>query len=142
MVSSDRPRPVELVELPKADCLKLLTGCRFGRVVTAIDGKPLIRPVNYVFDERSQSVAFRTAYGVKLYELRHVDHAMFEIDEIDPVARAGWSVIISGTPEEVTHPAEVRRLERLGLDVWAPGPRPHWIRIGAWTVSGRKIVLG
>ena len=142
VVSSEHQRPALLVDLSRADCLKLLAGCRFGRVVSAIDGKPLIRPVNYVFDEPSQSVAFRTADGVKLHELRHVDHAMFEIDDIDPVARAGWSVIISGVPEEVTRPAEIRRLDGLGLDVWAPGRRPHWIRIGAWTVSGRKIIVG
>ena len=102
----------------------------------------MISPVNYVFDERAQSVAFRSADGSKLHELLHVKHAVFEIDEIDPAARAGWSVIISGVPEEVTHPAEVRRLERLGLDVWAPGRRAHWIRIGAWTMSGRKIMVG
>ena len=77
------------MELSRADCLKLLAGCRFGRVVAAIDGKPVIRPVNYVFDERTQSVAFRTADGVKLHELRHVDHAMFEIDDIDPAAPDG-----------------------------------------------------
>jgi nitroimidazol reductase NimA-like FMN-containing flavoprotein (pyridoxamine 5'-phosphate oxidase superfamily) len=129
------------VELSRAECLRLLAGCRFGRVATATGGKPMIRPVNYVYDERTQSVAFRSAGGTKLHDLRHVAHATFEIDEIDPASRTGWSVIISGVPEEVTRPAEVRRLEGLGLDVWAPGPRTHWIRIGAWTVSGRKIVV-
>ena len=131
-----------MVELSRAECLRMLAGCRFGRVATAIEGKPMISPVNYVFDERTQSVAFRSADGTKLHELRRVDRAVFEIDEIDPVARAGWSVIISGVPEEVTRPAEVRRLEELGLDVWVPGPRTHWIRIGAWTVSGRRIIVG
>lgn len=137
----ERQRPAELVELSRAECLGLLAGCRFGRVATAIDGKPMISPVNYVYDEPTQSVAFRSGDGTKLHDLRHVANAAFEIDEIDQASRTGWSVVISGVPEEVTQPAEVRRLERLGLDVWAPGPRAHWIRIGAWTVSGRKIVV-
>ena len=101
----------------------------------------MISPVNYVFDDRAQSVAFRTSEGTKLHELLHVRHAVFEIDESDPSSRTGWSVIISGVPEEVTRPAEVQRLEGLGLDLWAPGPRAHWIRIGAWSVSGRRIVV-
>jgi uncharacterized protein len=142
VAGADQRSFAELVELSRAECLRLLAGARFGRVVSAIDGKPTISPVNYVFDERAQSVAFRSTDGTKLHELLHVGHAVFEIDEIDPAARTGWSVIISGVPEEVTRPAEVRRLERLGLDVWAPGPRSHWIRIGAWTVSGRRIVVG
>ena len=63
MISSEHQRLALLVELSREDCLKLLAGCRFSRVVSAIEGKPLIRPVNYVSDERSQSVAFRAADG-------------------------------------------------------------------------------
>ena len=63
VVSSEHQRPALLVDLSRADRLTLLAGCRFGRAVSAIDGKPLIRPVNYVFDEPSQNVSFRTAAG-------------------------------------------------------------------------------
>jgi uncharacterized protein len=48
-------------------------------------------------------------------------------------------VIIVGVTEEVTHPTELRRIESLGLDSWAPGHHDHWIRIRANTVSGRRI---
>jgi len=61
---------------------------------------------------------------------------------IDESSRAGWSVIIRGVTDQVTNPTEVRRLNRLGLEPWAPGPKRHWMHIRAWTVAGRRIVLG
>ena len=99
----------------------------------------MIRPVNYAFDERSQSVVFRTAAGSKFQGLIQSAKAAFEIDGADPDGRTGWSVIIVGVVERVTNPAEVRRLEKLGVDPWASGEKPHWVRIRAWTVSGRRV---
>jgi hypothetical protein len=49
-------------------------------------------------------------------------------------------VIIRGVTEEVTNPSDVQRLNRLGLEPWAPGRKDHWVRIRAFTVSGRRIV--
>ena len=137
-------RPVsEIVELDRAECLRLLAEAQFGRLgVTSGEGAPMIRPLNYVFDERSQSVAFRTTRGSKLHALVGAKSAAFEVDDVDLKARTGWSVIIVGVTEEVTNPIEVRRLNELGLDVWASGDRSHWVRIRAWTVSGRRLVPG
>ena len=133
----------DIVELDRPECLRLLAGSQFGRLgVTTGDGAPMIRPLNYVFDERSQSVAFRTTRGSKLHALVGAKSAAFEVDDVDLEARTGWSVIIVGVTEEVTNPIEVRRLNELGLDVWASGDRSHWVRIRAWTVSGRRIVQG
>ena len=100
---------------------------------------PVIRPVNYVFDARSQSVLFRSARGSKLHALLHAAQAAFEIDGIASDGRTAWSVIIVGVTEDVTSQAEIARFEALGLQTWAPGPKPHWVRIRAATVSGRRI---
>ncbi|MBV9422315.1 MAG: pyridoxamine 5'-phosphate oxidase family protein [Solirubrobacterales bacterium] len=133
----------QMRDLPRAECLRLLASSRFGRLtVNTGEGAPVIRPVNYVFDEPSQSVVFRTARGSKFHALLRAARAAFEIDDIDAGSRMGWSVIIVGVTEEVTNPIDVRRLESLELDPWAPGEKPHWVRIRAWTVSGRRIVLG
>lgn len=129
----------EMRVLSRDDCLELLAEHNFGRLAVTM-ATPVIRPVNYVFDEPSQSVVFRTAAGSKLHALLLESNAAFEIDGIDPASRTGWSVIIVGRSEEVTNPSEIRRLEQLGLDDWAPGPKPHWMRIRAWTVTGRRIV--
>lgn len=129
----------EIRVLSRDDCLGLLAEHSFGRLAVTM-ATPVIRPVNYVFDERSQSVVFRTAAGSKLHALLLEANAAFEIDGIDPASRTGWSVIIVGSSEEITNPSEIRRLAQLGLDDWAPGLKPHWMRIRAWTVTGRRIL--
>lgn len=127
-----------MVALSREECLRLLASHDFGRVAVAMDS-PVIRPVNYTFDERSQSVIFRTADGSKFHALLHAANAAFEIDGVDRDSRTGWSVIIAGMTEEITSATEIRRLNRLGLATWAPGRKAHWMRIRAWTVSGRRI---
>jgi nitroimidazol reductase NimA-like FMN-containing flavoprotein (pyridoxamine 5'-phosphate oxidase superfamily) len=132
----------EMVELSREECLELLASHHFGRLAVVMsNGAPIIRPVNYVFDPRSQSVVFRTGRGSKLHALMNAAKATFEIDGIDEGALAGWSVIIEGVTAEVTVPDDIGHLERLGLRLWAPGPKPHWVHIRAWTVSGRRIEL-
>lgn len=125
--------------LSREECLQLLASHNFGRLAVAMDS-PVIRPVNYVFDERSQSVAFKTANGSKFHGILINGNAAFEIDGIDAGSHTGWSVIIVGMAEEVTGASELRRLNGLGLESWAPGRKAHWMRIRAWTVSGRRIV--
>lgn len=130
-----------LLELTRDECLELLGRTRFGRLaVSRGEGPPVIRPLNYVFDARSQSVVFRTAPGTKLDSLLRAGDAAFEIDGIDAGGRTGWSVVIVGVADEVTTPGEIRRLDQLGLEVWASGERRRWVRIRARTVSGRRIV--
>jgi nitroimidazol reductase NimA-like FMN-containing flavoprotein (pyridoxamine 5'-phosphate oxidase superfamily) len=132
-----------LVELSRSDCLDLLQANDFGRVVltTDLDRTPVIRPVNYRFDVASQCVVFRTGAGTKFHALAHAANAWFEIDSIDRQTRTGWSVIIAGVTEEVTQPLEIERLDQFGPTPWAPGEHPHWIRVKARTVAGRRISL-
>jgi uncharacterized protein len=142
--SSDTPNAPApaLLELDRAECLELLAASHVGRIAVNVpDWPPVIRPVNYLFDKRSQSVLFRSARGSKLHALLRSARAAFEIDCTEPDGRTGWSVIIVGVTEEVTSPAEIDRIERLGLQTWAPGLKPHWIRIRATTVTGRRIAV-
>jgi uncharacterized protein len=131
----------QMRELDRSECLELLAETAFGRIAVNVANwaQPVIRPVNYVFDQRSQSVLFRSGIGSKLHALIHAAKVTFEIDGSNPAHRLGWSVIIHGVCEEITHPAELRRIDGLGLQPWAPGPKGHWIRIRAHTVSGRRL---
>src|SRR5213082_3406203 len=116
VATSERPA---MLELDRQECLRLLASSQFGRVAVVLGGSlPVIRPLNYIFDERSQSVVFRTAIGSKLHALLRSKEAAFEVDHIDGSSRTGWSVVIVGRTEEVTDPGAVRRLAVLGLDVW------------------------
>ena len=118
---SDGPSS-ELVELSREECLRLLGSHSFGRLaVSQGDGAPLIRPVNYAFDERSQSVVFRTGHGSKFHVLPRLANAAFEIDGIDEASRTGWSVVMRGVTDEVVGATEIRRLDTLGLELGARG---------------------
>lgn len=131
-----------MLNLSRDECLRLLAATRFGRLAVALsEGAPVIRPVNYTFDEPSQSIVFRTSAGSKLHAVLEAAEAAFEIDGIDDGSRTGWSVIVRGVAEEVTNPSDIRHLDALGLEPWAPGNKRRWVRIRAWTVSGRRIVL-
>jgi nitroimidazol reductase NimA-like FMN-containing flavoprotein (pyridoxamine 5'-phosphate oxidase superfamily) len=129
-----------LTKLDRATCLDLLAAGRFGRIVVALpSGKPVIRPVNYVFDHVSQSIVIQTHPGSKLFALLRADEATFEIDGVDHEARTGWSVIATGVVEELTRPFELQRIAALGAEPWVRGADMHVIRIRAYTVTGRRI---
>jgi uncharacterized protein len=142
--SGQSTRPAtEMLELDRPECLRLLAATGVGRIVVSVTewDHPVIRPVNCIFDQSSQSVLIRSALGSKLHALLRSAKAAFEIDGTDPAGRVGWSVIIVGVSEEITNPAELRRIEALGLEPWAPGHKGHWIRIRSNVVSGRRIAL-
>jgi uncharacterized protein len=133
---------IEMLDLPREECLGLLASHSFGRLAVSMGERaPVLRPVNYLFDQPSQSVVFRTGAGSGFHAVVRSAEATFEIDGIEEHARTGWSVIMSGVADEVTGPNEISRLDGLDLDSWAPGDKAHWMRIRALAVSGRRIVL-
>ena len=86
---------------------------------------PVIRPVNYVYDDRTRSVIFRSARGTKLTALLLAQRAAFEIDGVEPSGDVGWSVIVSGRVQEINHPAELARLRRMHLRPFVSDDLPH-----------------
>ena len=79
--------------LPVHECWDLLAGVALGRLVTSVDGRPEIFPVNYAVQHRT--VLFRTAEGTKLVSAAINNHVVFEAD--DHNVAEGWSVIVKGT---------------------------------------------
>ena len=122
-----------------ATARQLLAEARPVVATVSAEHRPLIRPVNYLFDQTAQAVTFRCAAGTKLHALLRSASACFEIDDHAAEARTGWSVVVYGVSEPVVRPTDILRLERSGLDSLAPGPHPAWIRIRATTVTGMRI---
>jgi uncharacterized protein len=118
-------------------CQERLRSGSVGRVAIVDAGTPTIRPVTYAMD--GSSVVFRSLVGSKLDAAERSRPVAFEIDDHDPEARTGWSVLVTGVADVVEEPEEVARLEALGLDTWAL-PRTEeasWVRVRADTVTGR-----
>jgi uncharacterized protein len=141
-VSGDDDRDLDegqLVEvLDRATCIELLARHRFvGRLGFVVEGRPIILPVNYLFDD--DAVVFCTASGTKLDAVVGGAEVAFEVDDSVPLRHSGWSVLVRGRAEVVTDPAEVARLRHGPLRPWVKGARAQWVRISLEEISGRRI---
>lgn len=124
--------------LDRATCLELLAHHRFlGRLAIVIDGRPIILPVNYLFED--ESIVFSTASGTKLHAVVGGADVAFEVDDSVPLHHSGWSVLVQGHAEVITDPGEVARLRSGPLRPWAKGAQGHWVRISVNEISGRRI---
>jgi hypothetical protein len=89
--------------------------------------------VNYVVSEKA--VVVRTAPDTELGREGITQEVAFEVDDLDPGTRSGWSVLVRGR----------RRLDPEAYgetprpDVWAAGSRWLVLRIEARTISGRRL---
>jgi uncharacterized protein len=129
----------ELEVMPQGECLRLLGTNHLGRLgIVDRDVRPLIFPVNYVFDEGV--VVFRTGRGSKL-DLAPGSPVCFEIDGWAAGAGIGWSVLVKGTAHDVTEPRGMptSRIRNLPVRPTAPGRRDHWIAIEAEEITGRRF---
>jgi nitroimidazol reductase NimA-like FMN-containing flavoprotein (pyridoxamine 5'-phosphate oxidase superfamily) len=124
-------------ELSEDECHALLGQGHLGRIGLVEGDRPMILPVNYVVD--GAAVVFRTDEGSKLDAALRGALVAFEVDGVNNEHRTGWSVLVRGRAEPVTDRSELERLRRLPLVPWAPGAKPHYVRILADEVSGRRI---
>lgn len=127
-----------LIAIPETECRALLAAAQIGRVIVSIDALPAAFPVNY--QVLGGSIVFRTASGTKLTSAVNRAVVGFEVDEIDPVERTGWSVLVVGMSRVVTDPDEVARLDRSGIPTWLKAIPPHYVRIDLDRVTGRRLV--
>ena len=128
--------------LSDEECWLLLATQQVGRLGVYAERYPLVLPVNYALD--GHVVVVQTGTGTKLAAAAHANVA-FEVDQIDPLTRSGWSVLVRGLAEEVSegHRRELaERTRDAGAVPWAPGAHGHWLRIIPHRTSGRRIVPG
>jgi len=65
--------------------------------------------------------------------------AAFEIDDINPATREGWSVLIQGSVHHVDSEAERASVMEADVAPWAGGVRDHFLRITPARITGRRI---
>jgi hypothetical protein len=134
------PEP-SLTSLSRDECLQLLRQRGVGRLAVVLDGRPHIMPLNYAADETGV-IVFRTADLTVATEAA-LAHVAFEIDEIDPARREGWSVAVHGLGREIGDAIdrESQRLLRLPVHPWAPGQRDRWYKITPIDITGRRLSI-
>ena len=138
MSRADSQPTVEV--LYEDECLRLLATQEVGRLAVVEGGySPLIVPVNYILDGRA--IVFRTDGGTKLRGAIRAP-VSFEVDDLDPSTRSGWSVVARGVARDLSGKDRSHlevRLAATPLHPWVPGERSHLVRIAPTTLSGRRV---
>ena len=135
-------RPV-VEPLAEEECLRLISAGGVGRIGYTGRFGPTVLPVNYELYEGT--IVFRTEPDSPLGEdLRTgIEHAesrvAFEIDELSPATREGWSVLIQGSAHPVDSEAERTSVMRSGVEAWAGGEKELFVRVIPTRVTGRRI---
>ena len=136
--ATDRAELIGLIELDQAECLRLLTRSMIGRVVFTDSALPAAQPVTYLLDE--EEVVFRTGGGSKLAAATRNAVVAFQVDEIDPSTRTGWTVLGVGEAYEVIVPERLADLAGRMPTPWAPDRTAHTIAIPLQRLTGRRLV--
>lgn len=124
--------------LTEHQCLELLASRSVGRIAFPVGDETEIFPVNYATD--GAIVVFRTSPGTRLAESVQARVA-FEVDDWDPEAKVGWSVVLKGVAQVVTGGADpfANALRSRKVEPLAPGEREHWIAVYPAQLSGRRF---
>jgi uncharacterized protein len=121
------------------ECWTLLARMTLGRLVTCVNGRPEIFPVNYVVQRRT--ILFRTAEGTKLASTAVNNQIVFEAD--DHNVAEGWSIIVKGTARLLRTGKDIDEAERAQVLSWtAPEKKTHYVRVAAETITGRRFQFG
>jgi len=124
--------------LSETECWELLSGVALGRLVTSVDGRPEIFPVNFVVQHRT--VLFRTAEGAKLVSAAINDRVLFEAD--DHGVTQGWSVIVKGTAHILRTHEEIEEATHAQLLPWTATDKQHYVRVRPLSITGRRFIFG
>ena len=109
-----------------------------GRLAVVHDEAPDIFPVNYVVDHGT--VVVRSGGGTK-HEAARNRMVAFEVDGYDLDSVEAWSVVLRGRATEVYAVDEAIKIMDLPLFPWAPGAKPHLLRITPDSITGRRFVV-
>lgn len=121
------------------ECLRLLRSVPLGRFAFELDGELSVLPVVHVVD--GVDVCFRTTGDSKIDVAANHERVAFEADAYHAERWTGWSVLVQGSAEIVSDPAERQRLASVAPPWWLPGPEDvaTWIRVHPHTVTGRAL---
>jgi hypothetical protein len=126
-----------LEQLSRDECLRLMESVSVGRIIYTRRALPAVELVNFALDHGD--IIIRTDSSGNLAVAIQHSVVAFEVDRLDADQRAGWSITAIGQSREVTDPAEIGQLQKVGLSSWAPGVREHFIRISPEILNGRRL---
>lgn len=127
-----------LTQLTTDECRALIARGGVGRVLFIEEGRgPVAIPVNFRMD--GDDVVFRTGGGAGIAAGLRQASVSFDVDHLDEALSEGWSVLLTGTAVVITDPAELEHVTSLGIEPWAGGERPTYVRLQPRQITGRAI---
>lgn len=129
--------PASAHELTRGESLALLPTVPVGRLIFTERALPAVVPVNFLVDHGH--IVLRTGATSSLSAAVRGSVVAFEVDQIDPEAGQGWSVVVTGRASEVRDALKLNRLRDLPLRPWVGGQLDHFIVIPIELVDGRRI---
>ena len=132
----------EVIELDRAEAMRLLASVDHGRMVFTREALPAIRPVNHLVDAGRVIVRTRLTAMISIAVRSSTNSGVVvacEADDLDPQQRLGWSVVVTGMATTITDPEQVARYEQL-LHPWANMAMDTVIAIEPEIVTGIRIV--
>ena len=125
-------------ELTLVECLELLSGQRYGRVVFSERALPAIRPVGYMMIDDHLVVrplgAGPAAPGRDLARCLHGQVVAFEIDHAD--ADGGWTVVVTGTARALPDTGELLAWDN---SHWGNEQAAGAVAISCTDIRGRRL---
>ncbi|MFJ8042023.1 pyridoxamine 5'-phosphate oxidase family protein [Kitasatospora sp. NPDC096147] len=131
-------RDERVATLGEAECLRLLGTVPIGRVVYTEHALPAVLPVAFTVAPDGGLILGLRA-GTTVTRALDGTVAAFQADQLDPVTRTGWSVLVRGRAEVIRDETARRALRRTGPLPWIGGQDPVFVRIAPELVSGRRV---
>lgn len=124
--------------LSRAQCLELLATRPVGGVALTRNALPTILPVTYGL--LGSDVVFATGAGSKYLAVPRETVIAFEVDDVDPVSRSGWSVLAVGVAGHLDEDdPDWAAAMALDLHPWVGRRAEGLIRLRTDHLSGRRL---
>ena len=124
--------------LSPSECRQLLTANTVGRLGYSTVNGPRIVPMNYTV--AGGRILIRTTPDTEAGRCARRHQVAFEVDEIDELRHAGWSVLVTGEASQIT----LSELELIDIvqtpDPWAEGERALFLQLPLTTITGRRVL--
>ena len=133
--NDDAHLPQCSMPISDAEAMRLLAAAPYGRVVFTRDALPAIRPVNHLVE--NGLIIVRTRLTASVQGDQKVVVA-YQADDIDPVRRTGWSVVVTGIARTVSEPDRIARYDEL-LAPWIDRIRDVLVQIEPSIISGVRL---
>ena len=127
-----------LLELSRADGLRLIASVPVGRLVFTQHALPAIRPVNHIVEDDMLVIGLTAGSSIAASARGGIVVA-YEADSLDVTERSGWSVVVVGVARLETDATTVLRY-RDQLQPWLSGAMADILTISSELVTGYRLV--